>query len=153
MSLNSEDLDEIAENAERLHFEKDDYIIKQNDSGDSLYVINDGVVSVYLDNENKDKVFLAKLGVGDFVGEGSLLTDEPRSANVIAETPCIVIKVSKDIIKDIFSKNPNVYDYVANILAKRKLKLDKKKNESQLTKDENKNLVNDIKNAIINFLK
>ena len=69
MSLNSEDLDEIAENAERLHFEKDDYIIKQNDSGDSLYVINDGVVSVYLDNENKDKVFLAKLGVGDFVGE------------------------------------------------------------------------------------
>ena len=153
MSLNSEDLDEIAENAERLHFEKDDYIIKQNDSGDSLYVINDGVVSVYLDNENKDKVFLAKLGVGDFVGEGSLLTGEPRSANVIAETPCIVIKVSKDIIKDIFSKNPNVYDYVANILAQRKLKLDKKKNESQLTKDENKNLVNDIKNAIINFLK
>ena len=146
-------LDEIAENAERLHFEKDDYIIKQNDSGDSLYVINDGVVSVYLDNENKDKVFLAKLGVGDFVGEGSLLTGEPRSANVIAETPCIVIKVSKDIIKDIFSKNPNVYDYVANILAQRKLKLDKKKNESQLTKDENKNLVNDIKNAIINFLK
>ncbi|MDC2978782.1 mechanosensitive ion channel family protein [Pelagibacteraceae bacterium] len=153
MSLNSEDLDEIAENAERLHFEKDDYIIKQNDSGDSLYVINDGVVSVYLDNESKDKVFLAKLGVGDFVGEGSLLTGEPRSANVIAETPCIVIKVSKDIIKDIFSKNPNVYDYVANILAHRKLKLDKKKNESQLTKDENKNLVNDIKNAIINFLK
>jgi hypothetical protein len=46
-----------------------------------------------------------------------------------------------------------VYDYVANILAQRKLKLDKKKNESQLTKDENKNLVNDIKNAIINFLK
>ena len=72
---------------------------------------------------------------------------------MIAETPCIVIKVSKDIIKDIFSKNPNVYDYVANILAQRKLKLDKKKNESQLTKDENKNLVNDIKNAIINFLK
>ncbi len=46
-----------------------------------------------------------------------------------------------------------MYDYVANILAQRKLKLDKKKNESQLTKDENKNLVNDIKNAIINFLK
>ena len=153
MSLNSEDLDEIAENAERLHFEKDDYIIKQNDSGDSLYVINDGVVSVYLDNGNKDKVFLAKLGVSDFVGEGSLLTGEPRSANVIAETPCIVIKVSKNIIKDIFSKNPEIYDYVANILAQRKLKLENKKNENQSNTNENKNLVNDIKNAIINFLK
>ena len=72
---------------------------------------------------------------------------------MIAETPCIVIKVSKDIIKDIFSKNPNVYDYVANILAQRKLKLNKKKSESKASKDENKNLVNDIKNAIINFLK
>ena len=72
---------------------------------------------------------------------------------MIAETPCIVIKVSKDIIKDIFSKNPNVYDYVANILAQRKLKLNKKKSENKESKDENKNLVNDIKNAIINFLK
>ena len=110
MSLNNTDLEEIADNAERVHFEKDDYIIKQNDIGDSLYVINDGVVSVYLDGENEEKIFLAKLGVGDFIGEGSLLTGEPRSANVIAETPCIAIKVSKEIIKDIFAKNPDVYD-------------------------------------------
>ena len=151
MSLDSQDLNEIAENAERLHFEKDDFIIKQNDNGDSLYVINDGVVSVYLDN-NEEKVYLAKLGVGDFVGEGSLLTGEPRSANVIAETPCIVIKVSKNIIKDIFSKNPDVYDYVANILAQRKLKLDKKKNEGKEENQNKKNIVNDIKKAIINFL-
>ena len=104
MSLSDNDLEEISENAERVHFEKDDYIIKQNDKGDSLYVINDGVVSVYLDNENNEKVFLAKLGVSDYIGEGSLLTGEPRSANVIAETPCIVIKVSKEIIKDIFAQ-------------------------------------------------
>ena len=152
MSLNSNDLDEIAQNAERLHFDKDDYIIKQNDKGDSLYVINDGVVSVYLNNNKNEKIFLAKLGVGDFVGEGSLLTGELRSANVIAETPCIVIKVSKDIIKDIFSKNPDVYDYVANILAQRKLKLQKKKDEGLNETLNKKNIVNEIKNAIINFL-
>ena len=106
-----------------------------------------------MDNEKGEKIFLAKLGVLEFIGEFSLLTGEPRSANVIAETPCIVIKVSKDAIKDIFSKNPEIYDYVANILAQRKLKLEKKKNESQSNTNENKNLVNDIKNAIINFLK
>ena len=152
-TLSPEDLNEIAENAERLHFEKGEYIIKQNDSGDSLYVINDGVVSVYLDNEKGEKIFLAKLGVLEFIGEFSLLTGEPRSANVIAETPCIVLKVSKDVIKDIFSKNPEIYDYVAKILAQRKLQLDKKKNASNTNKDENKNLINDIKTAIINFLK
>ncbi len=152
MSLNKNDLEEIADNAERVHYEKDDYIIRQNDKGDSLYVINDGVVSVYLDNENNEKIFLAKLGVGDFIGEGSLLTGEPRSANVIAETPCIAVKVSKEIIKDIFAKNPDVYDYVANILAERKIKLNNKKNENKNTKTDTKNITNEIKKAIINFL-
>jgi len=152
MSLNNNDLEEIADNAERIHFEKNDYIIKQNDKGDSLYIINDGVVSVYLDNENKEKVFLAKLKVGDFIGEGSLLTGEPRSANVIAETPCITIKVNKEIIKDIFAKNPDVYDYVANILAQRKIKLNKKKSESEKSQIDTKNITQEIKKAIINFL-
>ena len=152
MSLSDNDLEEISENAERVHFEKDDYIIKQNDKGDSLYVINDGVVSVYLDNENNEKVFLAKLGVSDYIGEGSLLTGEPRSANVIAETPCIVIKVSKEIIKDIFAKNPDVYDYVADILAQRKIKLNMKKNESEKSQNDTKNITQDIKKAIMNFL-
>ena len=99
-----------------------------------------------------EKVFLAKLGVGDFIGEGSLLTGELRSANVIAETPCIVIKVSKEIIKDIFAKNPEVYGYVADILAKRKIKLDKKKNESEELQSDEKNITQEIKKAIINFL-
>ncbi len=152
MSLSDNDLEEISENAERVHFEKDDYIIKQNDKGDSLYVINDGVVSVYLDNENNEKVFLAKLGVSDYIGEGSLLTGEPRSANVIAETPCIVIKVSKEIIKDIFAKNPDVYDYGADILAQRKIKLNMKKNESEKSQNDTKNITQDIKKAIMNFL-
>ena len=152
MSLSDNDLEEISENAERVHFEKDDYIIKQNDKGDSLYVINDGVVSVYLENENNEKVFLAKLGVSDYIGEGSLLTGEPRSANVIAETPCIVIKVSKEIIKDIFAKNPDVYDYVADILAQRKIKLNMKKNESEKSQNDTKNITQDIKKAIMNFL-
>ena len=152
MSLNNTDLEEIADNAERVHFEKDDYIIKQNDKGDSLYVINDGVVSVYLDGDNNEKIFLAKLGVGDFIGEGSLLTGEPRSANVIAETPCIAIKVSKEIIKDIFAKNPDVYDYVANILAQRKIKLNKKKKDNEKTQGESKNITQEIKKAIMSFL-
>ena len=46
--------------------------------------------------------------------------------------------------------------YLCSILQNQYLLLfysDKKKIESQLTTDENNNLVNDIKNAIINFLK
>ena len=64
----------------------------------------------------------------------------------------IAIKVSKEIIKDIFAKNPDVYDYVANILAQRKIKLNKKKKDNEKTQGESKNITQEIKKAIMSFL-
>ena len=95
---------------------------------------------------------VSKLGVGDFFGEMSLMTGEPRTANIVAEIPCVVLKVNKDTIKKIFSKNPEIYDYVSNILAKRKLALDKSKDKSLKENEESKKLSIEIKKAIINFL-
>ena len=45
-----------------------------------------------------------------------------------------------------------MYDYVADILAQRKIKLNKKKNESEKTQDESKNITQEIKKAIMSFL-
>ena len=96
-----QEIENIASNSERIHFRKDQYIIKQNDIGDSLFIIADGVVNVTIDNNKGEKVMISKLGVGDFFGEMSLMTGEPRTANIIAEIPCVVLKVSKDTIKNI----------------------------------------------------
>ena len=152
MSLSNEEIENVAINSERIHFNKDQYIIKQNDEGDSLFIIADGVVGVTVDNDKGEKVMVSKLGVGDFFGEMSLMTGEPRTANIVAEIPCVVLKVNKDTIKNIFSKNPEIYDYVANILAKRKLALDKSKDKSLKENEESKKLSIEIKKAIINFL-
>ena len=152
MSLSNEEIENVAINSERIHFNKDQYIIKQNDEGDSLFIIADGVVSVTVDNDKGEKVTVSKLGVGDFFGEMSLMTGEPRTANIVAEIPCVVLKVYKDTIKNIFSKNPEIYDYVSNILAKRKLVLDKSKDKSLKENEESKKLSIEIKKAIINFL-
>ena len=45
-----------------------------------------------------------------------------------------------------------MYDYVADILAQRKIKLNKKKNESAKTQGEPKNITQEIKKAIMSFL-
>ena len=152
MSLSNEEIENVAINSERIHFNKDQYIIKLNDEGASLFIIADGVVGVTVDNDQGEKIMVSKLGVGDFFGEMSLMTGEPRTANIVAEIPCVVLKVNKDTIKNIFSKNPEIYDYVSNILAKRKLALDKSKDKSLKENEESKKLSIEIKKAIINFL-
>ena len=152
MSLSKQEIESVANNSERIHFTKDQYIIKQNDSGDSLFIIADGVVNVTIDNDKGEKIMISKLGVGDFFGEMSLMTGEPRTANNISEIPCVVLKVSKDTFKNIFSKNPEIFDFVSNILAKRKLALDKSNVKTLKDNEQTKKLSMEIKKAIINFL-
>ena len=152
MSLKKEDIDRVANNSERIHYNANEYIIKQADLGDSLYIIADGVVGVQVKNEKGDLILVSKLGVGDFFGEMSLMTGEPRTANIITEIPCVVLKVNKKIMKEIISNNNEVLDSISGILAKRKIATEKSKNESLKSNEEVNKLSKDIKKAIMNFL-
>ena len=131
MSMNGEELELLAESCKRLHFNQGDAIINQNDPGDSLYVIADGVVSVQLDLKNGDRKTVSRLGVGDFFGEMSLMTGEPRTAHIITESPTVVINVEKDVIKKIFTNNAHFFDTVSAILAKRKVDLENLKTSGE----------------------
>ncbi|RZO33829.1 MAG: mechanosensitive ion channel [Rhodobacteraceae bacterium] len=152
MSMNGEELELLAESCKRLHFNQGDSIIKQNDPGDSLYVIADGVVSVQLDLKNGDRKTVSRLGVGDFFGEMSLMTGEPRTAHIITESPTVVINVEKDVIKKIFTNNAHFFDTVSAILAKRKVDLENLKTSSEEDIKKVKNIAADLKKVIMNFL-
>ena len=151
-SMNHEQIRSIAENCKRVHFKAADLIIKQNDPGDSLFIIADGVVSIQVDQDNGSRVVVSKLGVGDFFGEMSLMTGEPRTANVISESPTVALKVDKKTIKDLFLKNPKVFDLVSEILARRKIALGDISATSAEESKKVKNIAKELKNAIISFL-
>ncbi len=152
MSMNGEELELLAESCKRLHFNQGESIIKQNDPGDSLYVIADGVVSVQLDLKNGDRKTVSRLGVGDFFGEMSLMTGEPRTAHIITESPTVVINVEKDVIKKIFTNNAHFFDTVSAILAKRKVDLEHLQTSSEDEIKKVKNIAADLKKVIMNFL-
>ena len=151
-SMNHEQIRSIAENCKRVHFKAADLIIKQNDPGDSLFIIADGVVSIQVNQDNGSRVVVSKLGVGDFFGEMSLMTGEPRTANVISESPTVALKVDKKTIKDLFLKNPKVFDLVSEILARRKIALGDISATSAEESKKVKNIAKELKNAIISFL-
>ncbi len=65
-------------------FESGQHLIQQGAPGDGLFVIVSGEVEIRLQDEPGDSQTLCVCGKNEAVGEMSLLTDEPRTADVVA---------------------------------------------------------------------
>jgi CRP-like cAMP-binding protein len=75
-------------------YEDGELIIRQGDVGDCMFVIQEGEVEVFVEQDGKE-VHLAVRGEGDFVGEMALFEREVRSANVRAKGKARVLTVDK----------------------------------------------------------
>lgn len=86
-ALNKEDQDKIINAMSIVEYKPNDYVIKQGDDGNLLYLVAEGELSCYkkFTKEGED-VFLKKYGPGDSFGELSLLYNTPRAASIIADT-------------------------------------------------------------------
>lgn len=83
-----------------------DRIVRQGERGDALYVLLSGIAEVSLDEAPETPV--AVLGAGDPFGEIGFLTDEPRTANVVARAPCEVLVLSGSFFQRFIAKEPAV---------------------------------------------
>jgi hypothetical protein len=73
---------------ERKRFAPGDTLVEQDEPGDELYLLLDGVLSVEIDGEE-----VAEVGPGALVGERALLEGGTRKATLRAATPCRVAVV------------------------------------------------------------
>jgi glucose-6-phosphate 1-dehydrogenase len=76
-------------------------IFRQGDAGREMYLVARGEVEV-LD----DGTLLAELGEGNYFGELSLLTDEPRAATARARTGCNLFLLSKRELLRVLRDHP-----------------------------------------------
>jgi CRP-like cAMP-binding protein len=75
-------------------YEDGDLIIHKGDVGDCMFVIQEGEVEVFVEQDGKE-VRLAVRGEGDFVGEMAIFEREVRSANVRALGKARLLTVDK----------------------------------------------------------
>jgi aquaporin Z len=80
-------------------------ILREGDMGDEAYVIERGTATVRRAGAS-GPVTIGQLGPGDWVGEMSLLLDEPRSATVIAVTDAQLRRVTRDDFGHVLSNDP-----------------------------------------------
>ena len=63
---------------------------------------------------------IARLGVGQFFGELSLLTDQPRNASVVAATRCKVLSLSQDAFETFLTESATAQQRLVEISSSRR---------------------------------
>ncbi len=105
-SLSDNEIKKLSENCNRVRFGIGEHIVRQGDHGSSMFVITEGVSKIEIKKDDGTKIEVARLGVGDFFGEMSLLTGAMRSADVIVVRPLVVLEIEKEVIKPFLETNP-----------------------------------------------
>lgn len=93
-------------------------IIRENDLGETAYVITQGQVEVSKELEGR-KVHLAYLEVGETFGEMSMIDEKPRSATVTAVTETMVSEIRRDDFFNSFQTDPKVALQLLKVLFER----------------------------------
>jgi glutaminase len=93
--LSAEAVAALERTAHTVRFDVGETIVRSGDSGDSVYLVLQGDVSVTIDLPNGGCARVATLSAGMVFGEMAMLGENVRSANVRADTEvvCAVLKI------------------------------------------------------------
>jgi NTE family protein len=119
-------------------FASGEVIVRQGDTGDSLYIITSGLVKVTKREKTGASRELARLRAGDCFGEMSLLAGQPRSADIITVTDTTTLVLCKDDMDRILEEYPTIAVHFSKVLSKRlrdtsQLKLETKRSVSVIS--------------------
>jgi CRP-like cAMP-binding protein len=119
-ALSLEEIQTLARKVTLCEFRKDELILRHGDTGNSMFFIFEGSLDIQIPKENGEKSSVANLWPGDCVGEMSMLTGEPRSADVLALSDVVLLQVTKEDIEPVLANNPELVEKLSHILAERK---------------------------------
>ena len=111
----------LSERLRRHRFAPDDVIVQQGDAGDSLFIIVEGVVGIYVLADDGKSKEVARLGAGNFFGEMALMTGEDRTATVISVVDTYLFEITQADIAPLMAEQPEVSELVSKELTKRQL--------------------------------
>lgn len=113
--------DEFASLVQKLDsrtFTPGDVIVKEGESGDTMFVVVRGRVEVVLGSGATEKE-LAQLGAGEFFGESALLSGRPRTATVRAAVATECLALSRADFEEVATSHPRVREVVEDFNRRR----------------------------------
>ena len=92
-SLEDDSLDKLLDRQREVVHEADQVIVMEQDWGESLFLLCDGLAKVRTFTTDGDEVVMSLLGAGDVFGEMAVFDGDSRSADVVALTNLRLVKL------------------------------------------------------------
>lgn len=92
---------------QEMKFRPGQVIIREGEVGDLFYVITEGHAEILIRDADGAELILHEAGPGDFFGELSMLTNEPRSARIRAVNSVTTLALERDDFFEFFRTHPH----------------------------------------------
>jgi CRP-like cAMP-binding protein len=99
-------LAKLADMVRILKLARGDFLARQGDASDSLFVIRTGWIKIVAEGPNGEEVILNQCGPGQLIGEMSLIDQKPRSNSMIAISSTEVLEIKYDGVLAVLNEYP-----------------------------------------------
>lgn len=116
--LTTGEVSDLLSNAEKCSFPPGSVIVKEGTIGQHMYIILSGNARVTKSGRG-GTVELASLEPADSFGEMALVDNEARSATVIADADCVLVRINDQMINSKPEIGVKVYRNIAQVVSAR----------------------------------
>ena len=117
--LSHEEALQLSKTAKIVNCFKGEQLIHHGEQADSMFLVSEGSLEVKIRDKSDQLITVASLWPGECVGEMSLLTGAPRSADVFAKADAVLVEIKKESVAPILESNPRLINEISELLAKR----------------------------------
>lgn len=115
--LDEKGLESLSYIAVRRSYPKNRIIIHEGDESNAMFVLLEGEMRVYLEDEDGKQLTVRMLGPGDSFGEVALIGDMPRTASVITVSDCVACAFPREKYLTFLKTYPEILLSLAKTLA------------------------------------
>lgn len=104
--LNEDDRVALAAVVDELKVPEGHTLFQAGDPGDSLFIVRDGQIELFIKDTAGQKIVLTTADAGDMFGELAMLDTGPRTATALALTETDVLVLDRDDLVLLFQRKP-----------------------------------------------
>lgn len=116
-SLDSKQLKLLAFTCEVFDYAAQDYLFREGETSDCVYVILEGVVEIIGSDQDGKEVLLATSSENNLIGEMAVLSGASRTASVKAQGAVTALKIANDRFLELITTNSQVALHVMQTLS------------------------------------
>ena len=143
--LSDKQLSKLLEMSPIRSYGPGEIIAVEQESGDSLFMLIDGQVSIVKSNAERQKTEVAKLRSGDICGEMTVFTDAPRSATIRSHSQSDVLEIDRQAIAELVEEEPVLLERFSQLISERKEILNSLDAQEEITPSTRRDVLGRVK--------